>query len=560
MSLSPCGASAALDEAKAGIDALKAKISGGLESIGDLGAMADTIKAKLQEVNVPKTPSFNLHEDLASLSGLSSDEYTKKVAQIKAQFSSAMPNLDEVIAKIPKPLGLTTAGGKDLFAQLNDALGNVGAAFQNVQKQISAISVDSVVANLCGETKVDPGTGKEVAVVPNLEVEAVIEQTPVLTSTGAPVMVPVLDDTGTVVTISKIETVVTPTSVPVLDNTGTVVTISKTVTEVAPVLNPVTQKIENVTTTKVIQVPKTVIENVTTTKVIQVPKMEPKLVDVIDSTGNKKAKIDPATGAVVTKPAAVKPPPTKTPATNPVTETKASPAPAGGFTFAFTKEKLVAACGKDAAQYYDAFVKHLPEFGITTPERCAAFLGTIKAETDFKKFTENLNYNAYNLYLHKDVITIKDPKTGKPRVIKGVEVNPGHKRFPTLQDAERAVKNGIQYIANLIYGGRMGNGDVASGDGYKFRGRGMFQLTGKDQYKLASIQLKKPEILTNPDSVLTNPELCVLTATNYFAKKHVGAHADKTDWKEVRRKVNGGLVGYDHMREATEKAYKIFKA
>ena len=520
MSLSPCGASAALDEAKAGIDALKAKISGGLESIGDLGAMADTIKAKLQEVNVPKIPSFNLHEDLASLPGLSPDEYTKKVAQIKAQFGSAMPNLDEVISKIPKPLGLTAAGGKDLFAQLNDALGNVGAAFQNVQKQISAISVDSVVANLCGETKIDPGTGKEVAVVPNLEVEAVIEQTPVLTSTGAPVLIPVLDNTGTVVTISKIETVVTQ------------------------VTNPITKKIENVTTTKV----------------IQVPKLEPKLVDVIDSTGNKKAKVDPVTGAVVTKPAAVKPPPTKTPATNPVVETKASPAPAGGFTFAFTKEKLVAACGKDAAQYYDAFVKHLPEFGITTPERCAAFLGTVKAETDFKNFTENLNYNAYQLYLHKDKLTIKDPKTGKDKTVSGISVNPGNKRFPTLEDAQAAVKSGLQAIANIIYGGRMGNGDVASGDGYTFRGRGMFQLTGRDQYKLASVQLKTPEILSNPDSVLTNPELCVLTAANFFAKKNCGAYADKADWENVRIKVNGGLNGYAHMKEATEKAYKIFKA
>jgi predicted chitinase len=200
----------------------------------------------------------------------------------------------------------------------------------------------------------------------------------------------------------------------------------------------------------------------------------------------------------------------------------------------------------------------LPEYGITTPERCAAFLGTIKAETDFVKFTENLNYNAYNLYLHKDVITIQDPKTGKPKVIKGVSVNPGHKRFPTLQDAQAAVTAGIQTIANIIYGGR--NGNVESGDGYKFRGRGMFQLTGRDNYKLASIQLKKPEILTNPDSVLTNPELCVLTATNFFAKTHCMPHADKADWKEVRLKVNGGLNGYEHMREATEKAYKIFKA
>ena len=519
MSLSPCGVSAALDEVKAGIDELKAKISGGLESIGDLGSIADTIKAKLQEVNIPPTPSFNLHEELASLPGLSPDAYTKKVAALKAQFGSALPDLDNIIGKIPKPPGLTSYGAKDLFAQLNDALGDAGALFQNVQKTLNEASIASVVSNLCTEKKVDPGTGKEVATVPNLEVEAVIEQTPVLTSTGAPVMVPVKDDTGTVVTISKIETVVTPTSVPVLDNTGTVVTISKTVTVITPVPNPVTQKIENVTTTKVIQVPKTVIENVTTTKVIQVPKMEPKLVDVIDSTGKKKAKIDPATGAVVTKPAEVKPPPAKTPATNPVEEKKSSPAPAGGFTFAFTKDKLVKAGGAAAGAWHDAMVKHFPKYGITTPERVAAFVGNASVETSFTTMSETVKYNATYLYNN---------------------LNPGHNRFATLADAQIAVSKGAEHVANIIYEVGRGIKGLVHGDGWKYRGRGLFQTTFKDGYERVAHALNRPDIVTNPDLLATDKELCILAACEYYKKKNLANWADNKDWANVRAVVNAG--------------------
>ena len=146
---SPCGINAALDEAKAGIDKLKEKIGQGLNGIGDIGSIADTIKNKLAEVNVPQLPSINLKEELIKLPSLSPDEYAAKVAELKSKFGTAVPDLDAIIAKIPKPVGLNAQGNKDIFAQLNDALGNVGAAFQNVQQQISQISLESLSASIC---------------------------------------------------------------------------------------------------------------------------------------------------------------------------------------------------------------------------------------------------------------------------------------------------------------------------------------------------------------------------------------------------------------------------
>lgn len=162
MANSPCGVNAAMEEAAAGIDNLKASISGGLDSIGSIGALTDTIKAKLAEANPPKPPSMNLQEELAGLPYLTPDEYTKRVTLLKAQFGSSVPGLDESINKIPKPAGLTSTGVKDIFADLQNFLGNAGAAFQNVQDLLSQNSLDSVIGNVCKD-------------IPNVEVEVVVD-------------------------------------------------------------------------------------------------------------------------------------------------------------------------------------------------------------------------------------------------------------------------------------------------------------------------------------------------------------------------------------------------
>ncbi len=114
-----------------------------------------------------------------------------------------------------------------------------------------------------------------------------------------------------------------------------------------------------------------------------------------------------------------------------------------------------------------------------TPERAAHFFAQTAHESGgFKAFAENLNYGAAGL-------------TG---IFK--------KYFPTNEKA-LLYERKPEKIANLVYASRMGNGDEASGDGYKFRGRGALQLTGKDNYKVFSEYLKNPEIMTNPDLVAT---------------------------------------------------------
>lgn len=148
---SPCGANAALEEALAGIDSLKEKLKGGLDSLTDVGALTEKVKAKLAEVNPTKTPSINLQQELSSLSGLTPEEYNAKVAALKKQFGDAVPDLDKIIAGIPKPTGMNAQGGTDIFGKINTALGNAAAVFQNVQDKIANASLDSVVSDICGK-------------------------------------------------------------------------------------------------------------------------------------------------------------------------------------------------------------------------------------------------------------------------------------------------------------------------------------------------------------------------------------------------------------------------
>ena len=145
---SPCGANAALEEAMAGVDALKAKLSAGLDSLTDVGSLTDKLKAKLAEVNPVKTPSINLQQELASLTGLTPEEYNAKVAALKKQFGEAVPDLDKIISGIPKPKGTNAQGGGDIFGKINDALGNAGAVFQAVQDKINNASSNTLSSPL----------------------------------------------------------------------------------------------------------------------------------------------------------------------------------------------------------------------------------------------------------------------------------------------------------------------------------------------------------------------------------------------------------------------------
>jgi putative chitinase len=155
--------------------------------------------------------------------------------------------------------------------------------------------------------------------------------------------------------------------------------------------------------------------------------------------------------------------------------------------------------------------------------QAAHFFGQCAHESgNFKVFSENLNYSA----------------DGLTKIFK--------KYFSTLVDAQPYARK-PEKIANKVYANRMGNGPENSGDGWKYRGRGPIQLTGKDNYTAFSQALSRPDVLTNPDVVAG--ELAFESALWFFSKNNLFAIADRgvTDAiiTQITKKVNGGTHGLD---------------
>jgi putative chitinase len=172
-----------------------------------------------------------------------------------------------------------------------------------------------------------------------------------------------------------------------------------------------------------------------------------------------------------------------------------------------------------------------------TPIRAAHFFGQTSHETGhFKTFSENLNYSGNGL------------------------LNVFPKYFKTLAEVQMYERK-PELIANKVYGNRMGNGDEKSGDGYKYRGRGALQLTGKSNYDAFSKHLNKPEILTNPDLVAN--EYAFESALYFFEKNGLWAVCDKgvddATITLVTKKINGGTNGLEERKALTKKYYEALK-
>lgn len=157
-------------------------------------------------------------------------------------------------------------------------------------------------------------------------------------------------------------------------------------------------------------------------------------------------------------------------------------------------------------------------FDINTPERVAGFLSQTGHESGgFRFTTENLNYRA-------EALTRVWPS-----------------RFPLGVAESYAMQP--EKIANRAYADRMGNGNEASGDGWKYRGRGLIQLTGADNYAAFSLDADN-EALSDPDSV-AEPELAALSAGWFWSKNGLNALADAKDIVGMTRRINGGTNGLD---------------
>jgi putative chitinase len=168
-----------------------------------------------------------------------------------------------------------------------------------------------------------------------------------------------------------------------------------------------------------------------------------------------------------------------------------------------------------------------------TPERAAHFFGQTSHETGgFQIFTENLNYSA------KGLLTI-------------------FKKYFTAEQAEDYARQPVK-IGSRVYANRMGNGNEASKEGFKFCGRGALQTTGKSNYKEFSDSIKKPEIMDKPELVAT--DYAFEAAIFFFEKNKLWAICDQgVNDKSIlalTKRINGGTHGLEDRVSQTKRFYK----
>ena len=173
------------------------------------------------------------------------------------------------------------------------------------------------------------------------------------------------------------------------------------------------------------------------------------------------------------------------------------------------------------------------KYGLNTPLRLAHFLAQTAHESGgFRAVVENLNYSA-------DSLSKVFPKYFK-------DVDPA--------DYERQPEK----IANRVYGGRMGNGDEASGDGFRYRGRGLIQLTGKNNYSAMAADMGVS--VEECAEYLETPEGACESAAWFWNKNGLNALADKDDVVAVTKKINGGTIGLEDREKHTAEFKELLGA
>lgn len=206
------------------------------------------------------------------------------------------------------------------------------------------------------------------------------------------------------------------------------------------------------------------------------------------------------------------------------------------FTFDFRKDQLAQIIPGNPYldHWYHALTEILPEYEINTPQRVAAFVAQCAHESGgFKALKENLNYRAATLR----------------------KVFP--KYFPTDEMAN-AYAGKQEMIANKVYANRMGNGPEESGDGFRYCGRGLIQLTGKDNYSWFAASLEMP--VEEVPEYLATFEGAVQSACWFWETNNLNVQADAGDIKTMTKKINGGYIGLEDREKHYHHALHVFGA
>lgn len=193
-------------------------------------------------------------------------------------------------------------------------------------------------------------------------------------------------------------------------------------------------------------------------------------------------------------------------------------------------ESQLLALGIDG-KWLEPLKETFERYNINTAKRQASFIGQCMHESGgFKLLEENLNYSAKAL------------------------MATWPSRFPNEEVANQYARN-PEKIANKVYGGRMGNGTEETGEGWKYRGRGIKQLTGKDNYERCGSGLGV-DLVSKPD-LLLEPRYAALSAGWFWNKHNLNDLADKADIETMTKRINGGLLGLDARKAAIAKAEYI---
>jgi putative chitinase len=197
-----------------------------------------------------------------------------------------------------------------------------------------------------------------------------------------------------------------------------------------------------------------------------------------------------------------------------------------------TLKKILPNC-KNPSLWAELLRDHLEFRKINTKNRVAGFISQCAHESnEFNVLQENLNYSAEGLR----------------------KVFP--KYFPDDQTAWRYARQ-PQWIASRVYGGRMGNGGENTKEGWKYRGRGVIQLTGKNNYLACSTQeFGSNTLVVEPDALLV-PENALRSAIWFWGRNKLNNFCDKNDPKGLTKAINGGYNGLKHRLELYQRALKF---
>lgn len=211
------------------------------------------------------------------------------------------------------------------------------------------------------------------------------------------------------------------------------------------------------------------------------------------------------------------------------------------------RKHLVAAGVKDPDKWLDAVVKTCAEFEINTPERIAAFIAQTAHESGgYTMLVENLNYSD----------TTMAAVWPNRFAVLGADKKPIKENGKNVPNAfAKALHRKPEAIANTVYANRMGNGTIESGEGWLYRGRGLKQLTGKDNVTRCG-QALGVDLVSNPD-LLLEPEYAARSAGWFWKANNLSKFADVEDLEGMTKKINGGLIGIADRKARYEKVKSV---